>query len=270
MTNLLSNKTGIIIGVANDRSICWDMAKQICRNGARVVLGYTDLTADRVKKLADDFNINYPTSMASYKCDVASDDSINNFFDFVKSTFGKIDFIVCAPAFTNKENLKGEYMKISRADFLQTMDISVYALTAICSKFSSILNDNGSIITLSYYGAEKIVKNYNVMGVAKSALEASVRYLANDLGTRGIRVNSISAGAVKTLASSVIGCFRDLIRYEENKSPLKRNVTIEDITSTTLFLLSDLSSGITAENIHVSCGFSAMGFAAIKQEKGSI
>ena len=268
MTNLLSNKKGIIIGVANDRSICWDIAKQICQNGARAVLGYTDLTANRVKKLADDFNINYTSSMTSYKCDVSSDDSINSFFDFVKSTFGNIDFIVCAPAFTNKENLKGEYMKISRADFLQTMDISVYALTAICNTFSSILNDNGSIITLSYYGAEKIVKNYNVMGVAKSALEASVRYLANDFGIRGIRVNSISAGAVKTLASSAIGGFRDIMKYGENISPLRRNITTEDISKTALFLLSDLSSGITAENIYVDCGLNAVGLAIDTQEKG--
>ena len=268
MTNLLSNKKGIIIGVANDRSICWDIAKQICQNGARVVLGYTDLTADRVKKLADDFNINYTSSMTSYKCDVSSDDSINSFFDFVKSIFGNIDFIVCAPAFTNKENLKGEYMKISRADFLQTMDVSVYALTAICNTFSSILNDNGSILTLSYYGAEKIVKNYNVMGVAKSALEASVRYLANDFGIRGIRANSISAGAVKTLASSAIGGFRDIMKYGENISPLRRNITTEDISKTALFLLSDLSSGITAENIYVDCGLNAVGLAIDTQEKG--
>ena len=269
MTNLMKDKKGIIIGVANDRSICWDIAKQLCQNGAKVALGHTDLTADRVKKLADDFNINYPASMASYKCDVSSDDSINSFFDFVKSTFGNIDFIVCAPAFTNKENLKGEYMKISRADFLQTMDVSVYALTAICNTFSSILNDNGSVLTLSYYGAEKIVQNYNIMGVAKSSLEASVRYLASDLGTRGIRVNSISAGAVKTLASSAIGGFRDIIKYGENTAPLKRNITQDEISKTALFLLSDLSSGITAENIHVDCGLNAVGFVTGKQEKDS-
>ena len=268
MTNLMKDKKGIIIGVANERSICWDIAKQICRNGARVVLGYTDLTADRVKKLADDFNEqNNTTSMTTYKCDVLNDSDINGFFDFVKSAFGNIDFIVCAPAFTNKENLKGEYMKISRAEFLQTMDVSVYSLTAICNTFSSILNDNGSVLTLSYYGAEKIVQNYNIMGVAKSALEASVRYLASDLGTRGIRVNSISAGAVKTLASSAIGGFRDIIKYGENTAPLKRNITQDEISKTALFLLSDLSSGITAENIHVDCGLNAVGFASIQQEK---
>ena len=268
MMEYFSHKKGIIIGVANERSICWDIAKHLCQNGSSVTLGYTDLTADRVKNLVDDFNTscNIPYILCD-KCDVSNDDSIDSFFNFVKSTYVTIDFIICAPAFTNKDNLKGEYMKISRADFLQTMDISVYSLTAVCDKFLPILNDNGSILTLSYYGAEKIVQNYNVMGIAKAALEASVRYLANDLGHRGIRVNSISAGVVKTLASSAIGGLHEVMKYGKNVSPLKRNITTEDISKVALFLLSDLSSGITAENIHVDCGLSAVGMFFIENNK---
>ena len=255
--NLLEGKKGIVIGVANDRSICWGIADECLKQGAKVAISYLDITESRVRDLIDKHE-NKDNAIAE-KCDVSSDESIKSFFEFVKKEFGTIDFIVCAPAFCNKECLKGDYMNVSRGDFLQAMEISVYALTAICKTFEPILNDGGSVITLSYYGAEKYVQNYNVMGVAKAALEASVRYLAYDFGKRKIRVNSISAGPVKTLAASAIGEFRKILEYCENTSPLKSNVSVQEISNTAMYLLSDLSSGITAENIHCDCGVSSVG-----------
>lgn len=249
-----SKKNGIIIGVANEKSICWEISRNLINNGAKLVIGYTKQTESRVKALIEG------TNALSCQCDVSNDESITFFFDFVKKEIGKIDFLVCAPAFTKKQNLIGDYCKITREDFLETMNISVYSLTAICNIFQPIMNDNCSILTLSYYGSTKIVPNYNVMGVAKSALEASVRYLANDLGGRGIRVNSISAGPIKTLASSAISDFRLILEYNKKASPLKRNTTQQDISNTALFLLSDLSAGITAENIYVDCGLNNVAF----------
>lgn len=249
-----SKKKGIVIGVANEKSICWGISKSLIDNGAKLVIGYLEQTESRVKALIEG------TNAISFQCDVSNDDSIINFFNFVKRELGKIDFVVCAPAFTKKQNLCGDYCKITREDFLETMNISVYSLTAICNIFKPIMNDNCSILTLSYYGAEKIVQNYNVMGVAKSALEASVRYLAKDLGSRGIRVNSISAGPIKTLASSAICDFKMMLDYCKNASPLKRNTTQQDIANTALFLISDLSTGITAENIYVDCGLNNVAF----------
>ena len=251
--NLFTGKKGIVIGVANERSICWKIANELIEQGAKIAVSYIDATETRVKNLINQ------TSAITYKCDVSSDESLNNFFDFVKQKLNNIDFIVCAPAFTKKQNLSNEYKTISRDDFLETMNISVYSLTAVCNVFSPILNNNGSVLTVSYYGAEKIVPNYNVMGVAKAALESSVRYLSNDLGKRGIRVNSISSGAIKTIASSTIGDFNKILNYGKDSSPLKRNITAEEVAKTALFLLSDMSSGITAENIHVDCGLNAVG-----------
>ncbi len=249
-----SQKKGIIIGVANEKSICWEISRNLINNGAKLVLGYTKQTESRVKSLIEG------TNALSCQCDVSNDESITLFFDFVKREIGKIDFLVCAPAFTKKQNLCGDYCRITREDFLETMNISVYSLTAICNIFHPIMNDNCSILTLSYYGSEKIVPNYNIMGVAKSALEASVRYLANDFGSRGIRVNSISAGPIKTLSSSVIRDFNALLDYARKSAPLKRNTTRQDISNTALFLLSDLSTGITSENIYVDCGLNNVAF----------
>jgi len=250
---LLEGKQGVIIGVANERSICWAIARECLEHGARLAVSYLDITESRVKGLIEGQNA------ISFKCDCSSDDSINAFAEFVKKEFGNVDFVVCAPAFASKEALKGDYMNVSRADFLQAMDISVFSLTAVSKAFSSIINDGGSILTLSYYGAEKIIPNYNVMGVAKSALEASVRYLANDLGKNDIRVNSISAGPVKTLASSAIGEFKKVLTFGEQVSPMKKNISQQDVGKTALYLLSDLASGVTAENIHCDCGLSAVG-----------
>ena len=246
-------KKGVIIGVANERSICWGIADELLKNGAQLAISYLDITKSRVEGLIDGKNA------VSAKCYCSSDESIVEFFEFVKQEFGEIDFIVCAPAFASKEALKGEYMNVSRADFLQAMDISVFSLTAVCKTFAPILKDGSSVLTLSYYGAEKIIPNYNVMGVAKAALEASVRYLANDFGARGVRVNSISAGPVKTLASSAIGEFKKVLTFGEQVSPMKKNISQQDVAKTAIYLLSDLASGITAENIHCDCGLSAVG-----------
>ena len=251
--DILKGKKGIVIGVANERSICWGIANECIQNGAEIAISYLDITKSRVEKLVEG------TSAITYKCDCSNDDSVNDFYNFVKEKFENIDFIVCGPAFANKEALNGDYMNVSRSDFLQAMDISIYSLTAVCKVFSPIINENGSIITLTYYGSEKFIPNYNVMGVAKAGLEASVRYLAGDFGKRGIRVNSISAGPVKTLASSAIGDFKKVLNFGEKCSLMKKNVSQEDIGKTAVYLLSDLSSGITAENIHVDCGLSSVG-----------
>ena len=250
---LLEGKKGVIIGIANERSICWGIAQECLENGAKLAVSYLDITESRVKGLIEGNN-----AIAS-KCDCSSDASINEFLEFVKQEFGNVDFVVCAPAFASKEALKGDYMNVNRADFLQAMDISVFSLTSVSKVFAPIINQGGSILTLSYYGAEKIIPNYNVMGVAKAALEASVRYLANDLGKRGIRVNSISAGPVKTLASSAIGEFKKVLTFGEQVSPMKKNISQQDVGKTALYLISDLSSGVTAENIHCDCGLSSVG-----------
>ena len=250
---MFNNKKGVIIGVANERSICWGIANELLNKGASLVLSYLDVTESRVRGLIEGKN-----AFAS-KCDCSDDNSIYNFYEFVKEKFNEIDFLVCAPAFASKDSLKGDYMNVSRNDFLQAMDISVYSLTAVSRIFSNILKNNSSILTLTYYGSEKVIPNYNVMGVAKAGLEASVRYLANDFGKRGIRVNSISAGPIKTLASSAIGSFRKVLTFGEQVSPMKKNVSQEDVANTAIYLLSDLSSGVTAENIHVDCGLSSIG-----------
>lgn len=261
--NLLENKKGIIIGVANEKSICWEIAKQCLENSATIVLSYTDATKSRVENLIEG------KKAFCEKCDCSNDEDIKKFFEFSKKQLENIDFIVCAPAFANKEALKGKYYNISREDFLQSMNISVYSLTAIIKQFEPILNKNCSILTLSYYGAEKVIPNYNIMGVAKSALEISVKYLANDLGDKGIRVNSISSGAIKTLASSAIGDFKQVLSFGERFSPLKRLTTQDDVAKTAIFLLSDLSKGITAENIHVDCGLNSIGMFFDKENKNN-
>ena len=257
---LLEGKKGVIIGIANERSICWGIAQECLENGAKLAVSYLDITESRVKGLIEGKN-----AIAS-KCDCSSDASINEFLEFVKQEFGNVDFVVCAPAFASKEALKGDYMNVSRADFLQAMDISVFSLTSVSKVFAPIINQGGSILTLSYYGAEKIIPNYNVMGVAKAALEASVRYLANDLGKRGIRVNSISAGPVKTLASSAIGEFKKVLTFGEQVSPMKKNISQQDVGKTALYLISDLSSGVTAENRHCDCGLSSVGMFFIEDK----
>ena len=257
-------KKGIVIGVANERSLCWSITNLLLKQGANVAISCLENTKHRIEKLLQESN--QEDNAFVFKCDVSSDDEINAFYEEVKKKFGSIDFIVCAPAFTNKCNLRGKYMDIIRSDFLQTMDISVFALTAICKTFYNIINNGSSILTLSYYGAEKIVKNYNVMGIAKSALEASVRYLAYDLGDKMIRVNSISSGMIKTLASSTIKGFNEMSKLSIKKSVLHNLLSAEDVANLALFLLSDLSKNITAENIHVDCGLNKIGLFLDEKE----
>jgi enoyl-[acyl-carrier protein] reductase I len=252
---LLSGKKGIIMGVANERSIAWGIAQKCHEHGAQIAFTYqSEVLEKRLRPLAESINNDF-----LIECDVAKEESIALMIEKVKQKFEKIDFIVHSLAFAGKDALRGDYCNVTKEDFLNSMDISVYSLTSVMRHAREILNDGASVITMTYYGAEKVVPNYNVMGVAKAALEASVMYLANDFGKQNIRVNSISAGPIKTLAASGIGDFKSVLSYNENNSPLKRNVTQHDVAGTAIYLLSDLSSGVTGEKIHVDCGVNVIG-----------
>jgi enoyl-[acyl-carrier protein] reductase I len=256
---LMQGKKGLVMGVANDRSIAWGIAKAAADHGA--TLGFTyqgDALEKRVRPLAE--SVNSPLVLS---CDVTNADSMDAVFAEVEKTWGKMDFLVHAIAFSDKDELKGQYLDTSRDNFLRTMDISCYSLTALAQRAAPLMNDGGSIVTLTYYGAERVMPHYNVMGVAKAALEASVRYLAVDLGNRGIRVNAISAGPIKTLAASGIGDFRYILKWNELNSPLRRNVTIDEVGGAGLYLLSDLGSGVTGEVHHVDCGYHTVGMVAV-------
>jgi len=259
MTNgLMAGKRGIIMGVANDRSLAWGIAKQLSEQGAE--LGFTYLgeaLERRVRPLAEQLG-----SDLLIPCDVADMGSIDQAFETVKEKWGGIDFVVHAIGFSDKNELRGRYVDTSLDNFLQTMNISCYSFTAVAKRALPLMPDGGSLLTLSYYGAEKVVPHYNVMGVAKAALEASVRYLAADLGKDNIRVNGISAGPIKTLAASGIGDFRYILKWNELNSPLRRNVTIDDVGGSGLYLLSDLSRGVTGEIHHVDAGYHVVGMKA--------
>lgn len=257
--DLLKGKRGLIMGVANDRSIAWGIASKAHEAGAELAFTFQgDALEKRVRPLAASIN-----SDLVLPCDVTNDDDIDRLFSEIEQKWGKLDFIVHAIAYSDKAELKGEYFNTSRDNFSRTMDISVYSLTAITQRAQSVLNDGGSILTLTYYGAERVMPHYNVMGVAKAALEASVRYLAADLGERNIRVNSLSAGPVKTLAASGIGDFRYILKWNAYNAPLKRNVSLEDIGGAGVYLLSSLSSGVTGETHHVDCGYHVVGMKAV-------
>ena len=254
-SDIMKNKIGVIMGVANDRSLAWGITKTLAENGADIILTYQGETLKkRIVPLSEKVNAKY-----ILECDVSNEKSIKNTFDEIYQKYGKIDFLVHAIAFSDKEELKGKYIETSRKNFLQTMDISCYSFTAVANNASKIMNDGGSIITLSYYGAEKVIPHYNVMGIAKAALEASVMYLAADLGDRDIRVNAISAGPIKTLAASGIGDFRYILKWNEYNAPLKRNTTLNDVGGAALFLLSNLASGTTGEILHVDSGYHVVG-----------
>jgi enoyl-[acyl-carrier protein] reductase I len=256
---LMSGKRGIIMGVANNRSIAWGIAKACADAGAEIAFTWQgDALKKRVEPLATELG-----AFLAGDCDVTNMDSIDNVLNNVEAKWGKIDFLVHAIAFSDKDELSGRYVDTTRDNFLRTMDISVYSFTAIAQRAERIMNDGGSMITLTYYGAEKVLPNYNVMGVAKAALEASVRYMAVDLGGRGIRVNAISAGTIKTLAASGIGDFRYILKWNEYNAPLKRNVTIDEVGNTGLYLLSDLSTGVTGEIVHCDSGYHVVGMKAI-------
>ena len=254
-SDIMKNKIGVIMGVANDRSLAWGITKTLAENGADIILTYQGETLKkRIVPLSEKVNAKY-----ILECDVSNEKSIKNTFDEIYQKYGKIDFLVHAIAFSDKEELKGKYIETSRKNFLQTMDISCYSFTAVANNASKIMNDGGSIITLSYYGAEKVIPHYNVMGIAKAALEASVMYLAADLGDRDIRVNAISAGPIKTLAASGIGDFRYILKWNEYNAPLKRNTTLNDVGGAALFLLSNLASGTTGEILHADSGYHVVG-----------
>ena len=254
-SDIMKNKIGIVMGVANDRSLAWGVTKALADNGADIILTYQgEALKKRIVPLSEKAN-----AKDIYECDVADEQSIKNTFDDIHNKYGKIDFIVHAIAYSDKEELKGKYIETSKKNFLQSMEISCYSFTAVANYASNIMNDGGSMLTLSYYGAEKVIPHYNVMGVAKAALEASVMYLAADLGSRAIRVNGISAGPVKTLAASGIGDFRYILKWNEYNAPLKRNTNLNDVGGAALFLLSNLSSGTTGEIVHVDSGYHVVG-----------
>jgi len=255
---LMAGKRGLIMGVANDRSLAWGIAKSLASQGAELAFSYLgDALEKRVRPLAE--SLGAPILIP---CDVADEASLDALFATLKTHWETIDFVVHAIAYSDKEELKGLYMDTSRANFLQSMDISCYSFTAVCRRATAMMNDGGALLTLSYLGAERVVPHYNVMGVAKAALEASVRYLAVDLGGRNIRVNGISAGPVKTLAASGIGDFRYILKWNQYNAPLKRNTTIEDVGGAGLYLLSSLSSGVTGEIHHVDSGYHVVGMKA--------
>ena len=256
---IMNGKRGIIMGVANDRSIAWGIAAALAKEGAELAFTYQgDALEKRVRPLAESVGSNL-----IIPCDVSSDEAIDETFKILKGKWETIDFIVHAIAYSDKEELKGEYLDTTRENFFRTMDISVYSFTAVARRAAAMMPNGGSMITLTYYGAEKVMPHYNVMGVAKAALESSVRYLASDLGSNKIRVNSLSAGPIKTLAASGIGDFRYILKWNQYNSPLRRNVTLEDVGGCGVYLLSDLSTGVTGETHHVDCGYHVVGMKAI-------
>ncbi len=255
---LMHGKKGLIMGVANDRSIAWGIAQQVTAHGASVAFTYQgEALEKRVRPLAE--SVHSPLILP---CDVTDTASVEQVFAEIKKTWGTLDFVVHAIAFSDKEQLKGRYCDTTRENFLKTMDISCFSFTEICRRAEALMPNGGSLVTLSYYGAERVVPHYNVMGVAKAALEASVRYLATDLGSKNIRVNAISAGPIKTLAASGIGDFRYILKWNELNAPMHRNVTIDDVGKSGLYLLSDLGSGVTGEVHHVDCGYHVVGMMA--------
>ncbi|MBP2303763.1 enoyl-ACP reductase FabI [Azospirillum melinis] len=258
---LMAGKRGLIMGVANDRSIAWGIASALAQHGAELAFTYQgDALLKRVKPLAEQVG-----AKLVLPCDVTDEASIDATFAAIEQDWGKLDFVVHAIAFSDKNELDGLYLDTTRANFLRTMDISCYSFTAVAQRAVPLMKDGGSLLTLSYYGAERVMPHYNVMGVAKAALEASVRYLAVDLGGRNIRVNAISAGPIKTLAASGIGDFRYILKWNELNAPLKRNVTIQEVGGAGLFLMSDLGSGVTGEVMHVDSGYHTVGMVAVDE-----
>ena len=258
-TGLMQGKKGLVMGVANDRSIGWGIAAAAAGQGAELAFTYQgDALKKRVNPLAESVG-----SDIVLPCDVTDEVSVDLVFNTLKEKWGKLDFLVHAIAYSDKEELKGGYVDTTRKNFQKTMEISVYSFTALARRAAEMMPDGGSLLTMTYYGAERVMPHYNVMGVAKAALEASVRYLAVDLGGQNIRVNGLSAGPMKTLAASGIGDFRYILKWNEYNSPLKRNVTLEDIGGAGLYLLSDLSSGVSGETHHVDCGYHVVGMKAV-------
>ena len=256
---IMAGKRGLVMGVANDRSIAWGIAKEAHAHGAELAFTYQgDSLERRVRPLAESVD-----SEIILPCDVSDDDSIDTAFSKLAEHWDKLDFLVHAIAYSDKDELKGKYLNTSRHNFIHSLDISCYSFTAVAQRAVPMLKEGGSLLTLTYYGAERVMPHYNVMGVAKAALEASVRYLAADLGENNIRVNAVSAGPIRTLAASGIGDFRYILKWNELNSPLRRNVSIDQVGKAGLYLLSDLSKGVTGEVHHVDSGYHLVGMMAV-------
>jgi enoyl-[acyl-carrier protein] reductase I len=254
----MEGKRGLIMGLANDRSLAWGIAKALHAQGAEMAFSYQgEALEKRVRPLAAEVGSDFLID-----CDVSDMAAIDRAFAEIAARWPKIDFLVHAIGFSDKSELRGKYVDTSLDNFLKTMNISAYSLVAVTRAARPLMIDGGSVLTLTYYGAEKVVPHYNVMGVAKAALDASVKYLAMDLGPENIRVNAISAGPIKTLAASGIGDFRYILKWNELNSPLRRNVTIEDVGGAGLYMLSDLASGVTGEIHHVDAGYNVIGMKA--------
>ena len=258
---IMKGKKGLVMGVANDRSIAWGIAKKIASEGAEVAFTYQgEALKKRVLPLAESVG-----SSIIIPCDVTDTASMQATFKILKEKWQNIDFLVHGIGFSNKDELRGKYYNTTSENFNQTMHISCFSFTEACKLAEPIMNEGGSILTLTYYGSEQVMPHYNVMGVAKAALEASVRYLAVDMGEKNIRVNAISAGPIKTLAASGIGDFRFILKWNELNAPLKRNVSQEDVGNAALYLLSDLGGAVTGEIQHVDCGYHTVGMVAVDE-----
>lgn len=259
MTNgIMQGKRGLIMGVANDKSIAWGIARACHDQGAELAFSYQgEALGKRVAPLAESIGSNLVL-----ECDVTDAASMDALFAELEAAWGTLDFVVHAIGFSDKNELRGRYVDTSAANFRMTMDISVYSFTAVAQRAEKLMPNGGSMLTLTYYGAEMVMPHYNVMGVAKAGLEASVKYMAMDLGPKNIRVNALSAGPIKTLAASGIGDFRYIMKWNELNSPLRRNVTTDDVGKSAMYLLSDLASGVTGENLHVDAGYHVVGMKA--------
>jgi enoyl-[acyl-carrier protein] reductase I len=252
---LMAGKQGLVMGVANDRSLAWGIAKALHAQGARLAFTYQgDALGRRVRPLAESLDSDFVI-----EADVTAETSLNSVFASLAERWGRLDFVVHAIAFSDPKELRGRYLDTTRANFLRTLEISCFSFADVCRRAAPLMISGGSLLTLTYAGAERVMPHYNVMGVAKAALEASVKYLAVDLGGDNIRVNAISAGPIRTLASSGIGDFHYILKWNQLNAPLQRNVTIEDVGGAGVYLLSDLSSGVTGEVHHVDCGYHVVG-----------
>jgi enoyl-[acyl-carrier protein] reductase I len=259
VAGVMRGKRGLIMGIANNRSLAWGIASAARQAGAELAFTYQ---GDALKKRVEPLAAEIGAHVAGH-CDVTDAPTMDAVFEDLKAHWGGLDFLVHAIAFSDKDQLTGRYIETTQENFRKTMDISCYSLTAIAQRAEPLMTNGGSILTLTYYGAEKVMPHYNVMGVAKAALEASLRYLAVDLGPKAIRVNAISAGPIRTLAASGIGDFRYILKWNEYNAPLRRTVTIDDVGRAAVFLLSDLGSGVTGEIVHVDAGYHVVGMKAV-------
>ena len=252
---MLKNKRGIVFGIANNHSIAWGISKELAKNSAQIAIGYqNEILLKRVKPLSEEIN-----STILIECDFNNSESINNAVNIIKKEWGSIDFIIHAVAYADKTELNGRYIDTSKDNFINCLDISCYSLTNLARAFEPILNDGGSILTLSFYGSNKVIPNYNLMGIAKAALETSVKYLSVDLGTKNIRVNAISAGPMRTIAGAAINNAREVFKFTEEHSALNRNAQLDEIGKSALYFVSDLSSAVTGEVHYVDCGYNIIG-----------